>query len=233
MQLIVNQKLVRNRVRLAGLLHVGALAVFGVGFFVSLAPESWLYAYVAIFVGIFLYQIAQMNLRRWGPRHRLDELLARSLKGLDNRYTLVAFASPNLPDYLLVGPSGVQVLIPRTHSGTVTCRNDRWSLENGRGRLLRLFRQPLGNPSADARLAIESVKRHLADKDGASTAPVEAIIVFTSPEVRLRNEGCTYTLTTLKELRHYLRRLKGSLSPHEVARLRDLLARFAAEGGRA
>jgi hypothetical protein len=71
MHVVVNQKLVRNKVRLASLFHLTALAVFAVGLWLSwVYPDQILGSYVAIIVGLLLYQFGQVFLRRWGPRFR-------------------------------------------------------------------------------------------------------------------------------------------------------------------
>lgn len=227
MRLAANTRLVRNRVRLAAIFHFASLISFGLGFIISLQiPELWVYPYLAILVGLLLYQVAQANLRRWGPRHRVDGEFARSLKGLDDRYTLVAFASSSLPDYVLIGPSGLTALIPRANGGTVVCRGDRWSLEGGR-RWLSFLRAPLGNPTGDARTAVSALRRQL-DEAGVSAeeVPIGAVIVMVNPRARLRIEGCSFPVTTTKELRNHLRRVKGNLSPNRLAELRETLVQF-------
>src|ERR1044071_9796493 len=105
MHVVVNEKLITNRVRIASAAHVAALAVFAVGLFISWSnPEPNLEqmagAYAAIIVGLILYNVGQIFLRRFGPRSRQEELLAKTLKGLDKRYTLLGFARAKLPDYM-------------------------------------------------------------------------------------------------------------------------------------
>src|ERR687897_3748186 len=117
MQLVANQQLVKNRVRLGLGFHLAALAVFFFGLLISLqvdinneVPYS---AWGAIVFGLLLYTIGQSQLRRWGPRHRQDEPLGQAIRGLDERYKLYAFMSSSLPDYILVSPAGVTVLVVR------------------------------------------------------------------------------------------------------------------------
>ncbi|MBI4492193.1 MAG: hypothetical protein HY690_05310 [Chloroflexi bacterium] len=241
MHLVANTKLIRNRQRLAGIFHIAALVVLVLGAAVSLQPGYLLASYLAMFAGLFLYQAAQSNVRRWGPRQRQDGALVRHLKGLDDRHTFVAFPSPKLPDYLVIGPAGVYVLIVRPHKATISCRADRWSIDYGGPKLVQWLRSPLGNPSAEAQAGVEAVKQHLAAQASDATTGTEdaeqgrqeplvgAVIVFTHPDVRLRVDGCAYPVTTAKELRNHLRRTKGSLSPAQVAELRQALAPFSAE----
>ncbi len=208
MQLVVNRKLVRSRVRLASICHIGALAVFGIGLWISFSygESQILGSYAAIVVGLLLYNVGQIYLRRWGPRFRQDEVLARALRGLDNRHTLLAFPSTKLPDYILVGPSGVQVIVPRSQAGSITCRNDRWSRETrgGLARLLTLFGgNPLGDPGMDLARGVQRVRERLrrAGLSADQEPPVGGVVVFTNPAVRLRVEGCTTPVTGLRQLR--------------------------------
>src|ERR671932_1215945 len=114
MQLLANQQLVKNRVRLGLGFHIGALAVFALGLLLStradptreLPWESW----VAILLGLVLYTLGQTQLRRWGPRNRQEEQLGQDIRSLDERYQLYAFLSSSLPHYILVSPARVHVL---------------------------------------------------------------------------------------------------------------------------
>ena len=130
MQLVANQELVRNRVRIGLGFHLGALAVFAIGLAMSLTTDTTrelhLTAWGAIVFGLVLYSVGQTQLRRWGPRNRQEEPLGQAIRGLDDRYKLYAFLSSSLPDYILVSPAGAQVLIVRSDAGDVTCKADQW-----------------------------------------------------------------------------------------------------------
>jgi len=223
MHVVVNDKLIRTRVRYASAAHIAALAVFAVGLYISWTnpeptSEDWhlmAWAYAAIIVGLLLYNVGQIFLRRFGPRVRQDAVLARTLKGLDRRYTLLCFQSTKLPDYILVGPGGVQVIVTRTHDGQITCRANRWSRNAGGGlkRLGTLFGGvPFGDPSADASRGIQHVRQRLQANGLAAEKqpPVDGIVVFTSPAAKLRIDGCSYPVTGLKGLRSNVRGGKAS-----------------------
>lgn len=232
MQHATNTKLVRNRVRLAGILSIAGLAIAlaGIGALYALGQENFIYAYPPVVIGFIISQVAQTQLRRWGPRGRQDGVLAQHIKGLDNRYTLVNFASVSLPDYLLIGPQGVLVLVTRPQRGTFACRGDRWTVESGGRGLLRWFGPQLGSPTVDAQAGTESVKRYLAKELADCEQPsVEAAIVFTHREARLRVDGCSYPVTTAKELRHHVRRLKSNLSQTQVDAVREALVPSGAQ----
>src|SRR5438094_7016656 len=153
MQLVANQQLVKNRARLGLGFHITALVVFVIGFLLStqleasgeLPWESW----AAILAGLVFYSLGQTQLRRWGPRNRQEEQLGQAIRMLDDRYKLYAFLSSSLPDYILVSPAGVHVLIVRTDAGQIACVRDQWNKGSG-SRLMSLFGSTLGNPTADA-----------------------------------------------------------------------------------
>ena len=215
MHVVVNQKLITNRVRIASASHLAALGVFAVGLWVSWSnPEPTLEqmgaAYGAIIIGLILYNVGQVFLRRYGPRFRQDGVLAKTLKGLDKRFHLVAFASTKLPEYMMVGPAGVQVIVTRTHDGAISYRAGSWKRDVGSGfkRLTGLFGGiPFGDPSEDAAKGIAQVRKRLADAGIPATSqpPVEAVIVFTNPAAKLRIDGCNYPVTGIKGVRGAIR----------------------------
>src|SRR5437763_10916254 len=142
MQLVANQQLVKNRVRLGLGLHISALAVFALGLALSIQIDATrelpLASWAAILLGLVLYSLGQTQLRRWGPRNRQEEQLGQAIRGLDDRYKLYAFLSSSLPDYILVSPAAVHVTIVRQEAGQVTCMRDRWNKSSG-SRILGLF----------------------------------------------------------------------------------------------
>lgn len=225
MQLVANQQLVKNRVRLGLGFHITALVVFGVGLVLStqidatreLPWESW----AAILAGLVLYTLGQTQLRRWGPRNRQEEQLGQAIRSLDDRYKLYAFLSSSLPDYILVSPGGVHVLIVRQDAGQVACVRDKW--DKAGSRFTSLFGQSLGNPSADAAKQLQKLRALLAENN-LQEVPTSSLIVFTNPKVQLRVEGCSSTITRLKELKDVLRRLagKGTNVALTSARIREI-----------
>jgi len=225
MQLVANQQLVKNRVRLGLACHITALVVFAVGLLLStqldssreLPWESW----VAILAGLVLYSLGQTQLRRWGPRNRQEEQLGQAIRSLDDRYKLYAFLASSLPDYILVSPAGVHVLIVRQEAGQIACVRDQW--KTSASRLMALFGPTLGNPSAEAAKQLQKLRAQLAER-ALQDVPTSALVVFTNPKVQLRVEGCTPTITRVKELKDVLRRMagKGTNVALTSARIRDI-----------
>jgi hypothetical protein len=229
MQLVANQQLVKNRVRLGLVFHFGAMAVLIGGAILStqldpsreIAWQTWL-AFVA---GLGLYTLGQTQLRRWGPGKRQEEQLGQAIRGLDDRYKLYAFLSSSLPDYILVSPAGVQVLVTRTDGGQISCVRDKW--KSSGSRLMSLFGPGLGNPSADAARQLQKL-RALLTEWGLQDVPTSSVIVFTNPKAQLRIEGTSSTITRIKELKDVLRRMagKGANVALTSARIREIQRMF-------
>src|SRR3982074_3616729 len=165
MQLIANQQLVKNRVRLALGFHIAALAVFALGLALSVQIDATrelpLASWAAILLGLVLYSLGQTQLRRREPRNRQEEQLGQAIRSLDDRYKLYAFLSSSLPDYILVSPAGAHILIVRQDTGQVTCVRDKWTKAGPR--LMSFFGQTLGNPSADAAKQLQKLRTLLAE----------------------------------------------------------------------
>jgi hypothetical protein len=230
MQLIANQQLVKNRVRLGLGFHIAALAVFALGLFLSTQIDAThelpLASWAAILFGLVLYSLGQTQLRRWGPRNRQEEQIGQAIRSLDDRYKLYAFLSSSLPDYILISPAGAHILIVRQEGNQIACVRDQWNKGTGAGslsRVMSLFGPTLGNPSADAAKQLQKLRALLAE-NGLEDVPTSALIVFTNPKVQLRVEGCSATVTRVKELKDVLRRMagKGQNVALSSARIREV-----------
>jgi hypothetical protein len=227
---VTNEALARRQMRKANWLLLVAMLIFVAGFFSGIVlPQEMITQYGslgALVLGFFLWQVSQYYTRRYGPRYRQDAALERNLKGLDNRYALISFAAPRLPDYLLLGPHGVQALIPRDVSGTVRCRGDKWSRAQTPGPIAFFLGNPLRNPSGEAAQSVAAVERYvereLAPAEDESL-PIGATIVFTNPNVQLEIEGSRFPVTRARDLRQELRHEQGIASPTLLARLRQAL----------
>ena len=226
MQLVANQQLVKNRVRLGLGFHLGALALLSLAVVLSTQiditrdfnPATW----VALMIGLVLYTLGQSQLRRWGPRNRQDEHLADAIRALDERYKMYAFLSSAFPDYILVSPAGVHVLLVRQEGGEVACVRDKWTLKS-RSSLLSLFSPSPGDPAADANRQLEKLRKVL-DEAGMQDVPTSSVIVFTNPKVHLRVEGCSANIARSSKLEEVLRRMagKGRNVALSTARIRDV-----------
>ena len=235
MQTHTNNALVRRRLRVSLVYLSASLAFLLGGFIFSAAQTDVLIQYVvslpALIIGLLLWARNQGYLERWGPRGRQDAILARSLRGLDARYHLFAFPDSGLPDYLIIGPMGVLVLVPRALTGTVACYDDRWHHDDGRQPVQRVLgwfsaRASLGNPTADVQGAMQATYRYLGgrlDQEILERVRVDGLVVLTHPRVELSMHGCPVPALLIKSLRGHIRRLPKVLTPSQLAEVLDAL----------
>lgn len=238
MQLLVNDRRVKRQARLGGALLVVTFFMLLGGMLLSWQLDAWTQTltaegrgwlpigltYLIVIAALALYYFGNTRMRRYGPQHRQDARLRQLLKGLDDRYTLYGFLGGGLPDYILVGPSGVHVLTARPQGGEISCREDRWVSKGGVGRRLftALYGNPIGSPSLDTAQGVRRVQAFLDQRlpPGAERPAINGLIVFTGDNVRLRTERCAFTATTARELRKVVTRLKGRLSSSQLAQVR-------------
>jgi hypothetical protein len=226
---VKNEALARRQIRRGNWFLFGALGVFAAGFAVASFRGddelSSIFTLGALLLGVFCWQISLYYTRRWGPKERQDVPLVNALKGLDNRYTLVVFSAARLPDYLLLGPLGVRILVPRAIDGAVRGRGDQWTrLDAPLWRNL-LLGNPARNPGDEAKQGVARVEEYLQrnlELPAPEPVPVGATIVFTNPRVRLEAEDTSFPAATARELRGHIQRLKGSVTPGQVTALRRL-----------
>lgn len=237
MRILTNGQLLRRRSRIGGAYLIGATVCLVGGFVFSLIQQDLSLQYAvslaSLLLGLILWSRNQTYLQKWGPRWRQDGPLHRGLRSLDDRYFLLVAPSTDLPDYLLLGPTGIAVLIPSAVKGSVNWAGSEWKHSDARPGVVRgllFFIAPapkLGNPSAEAQRGVEATRAFLAkrglDAELQHRLPIEPLVVFTDPSVKLSVEHSPVTAVLLKSLRGHLRRPRRSLSANEVDELASVL----------
>jgi hypothetical protein len=226
-----NDTLIKRNARIGQVTMFVALAVLAGGMFVSFQyPERSNWSFLALLLGFILSQVGIYFSNRFSRKPRPDELLDQALKGLDKRYALYHYITP--ATHLLVGPSGVWVLLPYYQRGTITYTKGRWR-QYGGGILyqyLKLFAQEgLGRPDmelANQVSALQSLlQKHLPEE---SLPPIQAALVFTHPKVEISiPEGETPPAETvkLKDLKDLIRKSgkAKTISLDKVKLIQDVL----------
>jgi hypothetical protein len=186
MNIVRNDKLIRKNSIIAQASIIGGLIILGLGLYVSfqMQEQFWL-SMIALVIGFILSQLGIYYSNRFGKRPRPDEILDGALKGLDNRYTLYHYSSP--VDHLLLGPSGIWIILPRYQRGTIAYTNGRWK-QRGGNLYLKLFAQEsLGRPDLELSSDINTLKNFLGKKMDAENLPeIHAALVFTNPKTEIQ-----------------------------------------------
>ena len=208
MKIIKNEKLIKRNAKIGQYTSMGALAVLGVGMYISFTrPELFVWAVGALLIGFTLTQIGMYFGNRWGRSPRPDEKLDAGLKGLTKDFSIYHWTTPIA--HLLVGPAGIWVLLPYHQRGQVAYRKNRWKMAGG-GFLqnyMRLFGQEgVGRPDLEAESEIASIHKALAKKlDEHEIPEIKAVLVFTTEGVEIEAEEAPMPALPLKKLKDFMR----------------------------
>lgn len=184
------------------------------------------------------YYINRFAARRWpGTKQiaRPDEMLEKSLKGFDNKYSLFLWSLPE-SEYVLVGPPGIFAFAVRSDKGVVNVEGSRWREKFSLGRVLTSFtREGLGNPGRDL-LETEQKMRAVfqqAESEGklkvdAGGVPIQGAVVFVNPGIELNAVNPDVPALLAPDVKKFIRENKGQmLSATELRELTDFLKQRA------
>jgi hypothetical protein len=214
-QVLTNEQFIASKTRLGNIgVAFGLVAWLG-SLYVTFNPELVLIAYVALITGFLAFNIGRYNTLRFGGRPRQDEIIANSLKGLDQKYVLFNYVDGLPGSHLLLSPLGLFFIELRMQEGQISCEGDRWRAKRSFTGIMRGFiKGRLGNPTRDALEGVESIKKYLAANLGqetAATVPVDAVVVMTDPFVELSVSRPVVPVITPKDLRNHVRSVQGRI----------------------
>lgn len=241
MQITTDEQLIKTRARIGNYFFVLGFVLIGVSLFLTwFRQEQILLAFAALLLGFLLTNFGTYNMGKWGrvpnTAQRADQLLEKELKGLDNRYRLYNYTLP--VEHALLTPAGLVVLETRRQEGAIRCQGDRWQYKRNLVSWLRLFiEESVGNPTRDAVNSVAAMRRLIArsvmvpEEGDTEAIPVDPLIVFLNPNVRLTVDTPTVPVITAKDLKKVIRNLvaKNKL-PTEVY---DQLAQTLEQGSQA
>jgi hypothetical protein len=228
MRIIKNEKLIERNGKIGQYVSLAALVVLGGGMYLSFSkPELFTYSVICLVVGFIMTQVGMYMGSRWGRSPRPDEKFDAGLKGLHSEFNMYHFSSP--VSHLLVGPSGVWVLLPYHQRGTVSFEKNRWKMKGG-GFLqtyMRIFGQEnLGRPEIDAENDVQTLRKFFAKKLDESNIPeIKPVLVFTTDEVELNIGDSPTAAMKLKQLKEFMRQggKNRALSNEQIKTLTDAL----------
>lgn len=209
MKIIKNEKLIKRNGRIGQWTSLGALAVLGLGMYISFTrTDLFIYSVAALLIGFTLTQIGMYMGNRYGRSPRLDEKLDAGLKGLQNEFVIYHYMTP--ASHLLVGPAGIWILMPYHQRGQVVYKKNRWRMSGG-GFLqtyMRIFGQEnLGRPDLEIDGEIKAVKKYLAKQMDESEIPeIRALMVFTNENIEIEADDAPVPALKLKEIKEFFRK---------------------------
>ena len=231
MKIIKNEKKIKRNGTIGNWTSISALVVLGVGMYISLKrTDLFVYALIALLAGFTLTQIGMYMGNRYGRSPRPDEKLDAGLKGLPGDYTIYHYMTP--VSHLLVGPTGVWLLMPYHQRGQVTFKKNRWQMSGG-GFLqsyMRIFGQEnLGRPDVEIQSETNLLKIHFAKHMDESQLPeIKPLIIFTNDETEIAAEDTPIPAVKLKQMKDFIRQ-KGKGNTLSAMRLEEIKSTFASE----
>ncbi len=246
MKVFRNTSQIRKRDKLGRRLSTAGLIILFIGLLASFVPtryppgsepasalaqflvRNWaLVSFAALPLGFLAaslgsYFITRYARRRWpgsATPGRPDEAFERSLKGLDDRYSLFIFSLPVA--YALVTPSQIITFAMRSDKGAVRVQGNKWREGWGLGRILTLFaREGVGHPPSDLADQEKKLRAYLAQapahENGADYAdvPIEGAVVLLNADTKLELDGePSVPVLRADQLKEYVRKRVKDVRP--------------------
>ena len=234
MRVIRDMGYIKRRKRAATLTAIGGVALLGFAFWLSVSagPSNTtgvLLAYIPLLGGTALFHMGMQQVAQWNRTPRNDETLDSLLKPLGEKYTLLHYvpAGKRIVPHVLVHPGGVLSLTVRDLAGDISYANGKWSRarKGGISRLFGMGGPQLGNPSADAAAAVDSLETELSAVAGE--AETDGAVVFLNRLATLGNiEDPDFPVMNAEGLLQFIRALPADAefkTPERQAVI-DLLA---------
>jgi hypothetical protein len=229
MKIIKNDKLIHRNNKIGQWTSLAALVVLGLGMYISFTrADLFIWAVAALLVGFTLTQIGMYFGNRWGRSPRPDERLDAGLKGLPGEYSLYHWTTP--ASHLLVGPSGVWVLLPYQQRGRVSYQKGRWKMAGGgflQSYMRLLGQEGIGRPDAEAQVEIEALRKALAKELDESEIPdIQAALVFTTEGVEINAQEAPILALPVKKLKDFMRQKarEKAIAPGDIAAVNEILS---------
>ncbi|HHS97791.1 MAG TPA: NERD domain-containing protein [Chloroflexi bacterium] len=209
MRIIANERYIERRAKagrylsLAGLLVL--LAAFVFSWFQLRSPTLMPLALgAALTIGVILSYLGGYYMEQFGGPTAHYKGVRNALKGLDNRYTLLQYVLP-VP-HVLLGPDGLTVFAVRSQPGEVTYADGKWS-HYQRGKFFRELagQERLGRPELDAEAQVEQMKRYLEKHLPGTEVPIQGVVLFINPDVRLDLKDPPVPVFHSKKVKSWLR----------------------------
>ncbi|MGQ9492963.1 MAG: nuclease-related domain-containing protein [Anaerolineae bacterium] len=204
MRVITNEPLIKKQATAARRALTIGLTLLFAAMMLSLNPRSMLMAYLVMLLGIIVLNWAAVRGNKWLRNPRFDQELVKVLKGLNHGSRLYHYVLP--ADHVLLSPAGLFVLKVKPQEGQISCHGEKWRHHFNLGRFLRtLFEERLGNPTRQALLETERLRRFIAKHLPDAEVPIQPVIVFTHPKAELDVVEPTMPVLPLEDLKAYLR----------------------------
>jgi hypothetical protein len=203
MQVYTNEEFLEKRAKYA---KWGSYVGFGALFLgLMTTSRSPILAYLFLVIGLLGASVGSYMTNRYVREPRSDQILADALEQLDKRYALYNYYLSS--DHVVASHHGLTIVKPRGQKGEVTYEDGGWRHKAGWRKVLQLFGEPaLGKPHKEVEEEVEWLKDWIDEVMPEEDIPVNGVIVFTDPGVRLHVEDDSeIPIMVLDDLPRYMR----------------------------
>lgn len=226
MHIVSNEALYKRNTRLALIANLaGMFMLVGSVFVLFNSPDQFGQYLLFLLGGAILVQVGTY-LGRWNRRP--DLALNKALDSLDSTYTIYHSRTP-VP-HLLLGPSGIWILLPRNTRGTITYDEQRKRWRAKSGLLARFGQEGIGNPVRDASWEAEALDRFFQKHKKGKQVPgelalrVQAALIFVDENADVQVSGAALPTAGIKRAKQILLKSdpKARLSRQQLDELNQL-----------
>ena len=230
MEVLVNERLVKQRARIGRYATFLGLAMLAGGLVASFSQKYLFLSFGGLILGFLLSQLGNYFMMRWGRKPRADQVLATALKGLDRRCRLYNYLLP--ASHVLIGPVGLYVFVVKHQAGQIRCEGRRWSRKFSIGRALLMFgEESLGNPTDELALETNRLTKFIRENQPDLQPSIRGAIVFANPRVQLSLTEPAVPVLQPKQLKPFMRRPAGDGGYLDGEERRALVALFDRAAG--
>jgi len=224
MRIFANEGLYKRNTRLAFAANLAGMFFLVASIFVLFNSDQFFGLYLLfLLLGIVLVQVGTY-FGRWNRRP--DLAFNQALSSLDDNYSLYHFRTA--VSHLLLGPTGLWILIPRHTRGAITydSRRKRWRAKS-RGILSRFGQEAIGRPILDASMEAEALDRYLQKHWTEGGLRVQAALVFMDEAAEVQAGDAPIPTASIKKLKQVLLKAdeKNLLTQNQIKQLNDLFAK--------
>jgi len=221
MRILTNEPLYKRNIRLAFAANLVGMFFLVGSIYIWVNNQQFGLYLLFLLMGIFLVQVGTY-FGRWNRRP--DLALNQALKSLDDSYSLYHYRTP--VSHLLLGPSGIWILLPRHTRGQITYdpNKKRWRAKGG-GLLARFSREGIGRPVEDASWEAETLDRFLEQRwKNEGGLHVQAALVFVDEQTEVQAGNAPLPTASVKKLKQILLKAdeKSRLSREQIKTLAHL-----------
>ena len=204
MRVVIDDKLIERRAQVAQRALVVGAVLLAIALVASFTPRYVLPAYAVVILGTVVTTWAARTGSKWLGDLRGDRVLAKVLKGLDNRCRLYSYLLP--AEHVLLSPTGLFALRLQRQEGRISCRGEKWHRPFSLSRVVNLLSEErLGDPSKRARREAADLSKFVADGLPGVDVPIQPLIVFINPKAELDVAEPAMPAMPIGALKRYLR----------------------------